>query len=243
MDVETLTSPAFAEAARRPDAVALLPWGIVEEHGPHLPLGTDTWQALAVCRAAAERTGAMLLPAVAYGNCVSTRNFPGSISIQFDTVRALALDVMQEVARNGVKRLAVVSGHAGGGHMRAVKLAAEEAVERDPSFRVAVTTPWDDARAFAKANPADVRGVPEWDGHAGALETSSLLHLHPERVHGRGAAHKAAFPDPIVVADPERYFPTGVLGDPTKASADLGRALNAFFVERLCDVVGELRKA
>lgn len=242
MHVDRMTSPAFAEAVAH-DPVVLVPWGIVEEHGPHLPLGTDTFQAEAVCAAAAGRTGALVLPAVAYGNCVSTRNFPGSISLRFDTVRALALDVLLELRRNGVRRVAMVSGHAGGGHVRAMKLAAEEAAAAHPDLRVAVVTPWDGVRAFAKAEPDAVAGVPEWDGHAGALETSTMLHLHAALVKGTAAAHKADFPDPIIVADPERYFPSGVMGDPTKASAASGKRLVERFVEDLVGLVERLKKA
>lgn len=237
-----MTSPSFAEAVAS-DPIVLVPWGIVEEHGPHLPLGTDTFQAEAVCAAAAERTGALVLPAVAYGNCVSTRNFPGSISLRFDTVRALALDVLLELRRNGVRRVAMVSGHAGGGHLRAMKLAAEEVAATHADLRVAVVTPWDGVRAFAKAEPDAVAGVPEWDGHAGALETSTMLHLHADLVRGTAAAHRAEFPDPVVVADPERYFPSGVLGDPTKASAASGKRLVDRFVDDLVAVVARLKAA
>lgn len=236
-----MTSPGFAEAARG-DAVALVPWGIVEEHGPHLPLGTDTLTAEALCSDVAARTGALVMPTVAYGNCVSTRNFPGSISIRFDTVRDLALDIVLELRRSGVHRIALVSGHAGGGHMRAMKLAAEEAVQAHPELRVAVVTPWDWARAFAREAPASVEGVPEWDGHAGAMETSLAMHLAPGLVRGGATAHRAEFPDPMIVADPERYFPSGVLGDPTKADAARGKAMHGFFVGKLVEVVELLRR-
>lgn len=125
-----LTSPAFATLSPKPPL--LVPVGIVEEHGPHLPLDTDTIQAVATCEAVAERTGAIVAPALAYGNCSSTRNFPGSFSLSFDTVRAIAREILLDCRRHEIATVAFVSGHAGGAHMRALKLAAEEVVALHP---------------------------------------------------------------------------------------------------------------
>lgn len=231
-----LTSPALA--ALDPKPALLVPVGIVEEHGPHLPLDTDSIQAVATCEAVAERMGerAMVAPLLAYGNCSSTRNFPGSFSLTFDTLRALARDVLADAARHGFGTVALVSGHAGGAHMRALKLAAEEHVARHEDQRVLVLCDYELLSDFDAKAAAGV-DVPRWDGHAGAVETSRMMALRPDLVKGGAAAHRVAFPDFLVEAHPERRFPSGVMGDPTLASAKLGAAANAHIVDRLVGIL------
>ncbi|MDX1611866.1 MAG: creatininase family protein, partial [Candidatus Thermoplasmatota archaeon] len=77
----------------------VLPLGILEEHGPHLPLGTDTFQVEAVVHEAAAATGAVVLPTLWYGNCSSTQPFPGSISIRTETLQLVLEDILAELER------------------------------------------------------------------------------------------------------------------------------------------------
>lgn len=230
MRLGEITSPAFA--ALHPKPPILIPLGIVEEHGPHLPLDTDSIQAVATCEAAAERLGCLVAPLLAYGNCSSTKNFPGSFSLRFDSLRAVAVDILRDCHRHGIGTVAFVSGHAGGAHMRALKLAAEDVVEEHESMRVFVLCDYELLSDFDAKAAAGV-DVPRWDGHAGALETSRMLALRPDLVKGKGAPHRVSFPDFLVEKHPERHFPTGIMGDPTLASAKLGEAANAHIVDRL----------
>jgi creatinine amidohydrolase len=244
-----MTSPDFA--ALDPKPALLVPVGIVEEHGPHLPLDTDTIQAVATCEEVAHRMGCLVAPALAYGNCSSTRNFPGSFSLGFDTLRAIAKDILLDCVRHTIPTVAFVSGHAGGAHMRALKLAAEEVVALHPTLRVFVLSDYELLGVpDGSADPSSPRGrgfdakaaagvdLPRWDGHAGGMETSRMLALRPDLVKpGLGKPHQVRFPDFLVEPHPERRFPTGVMGDPTKASAALGRAANAWICDRLVEVL------
>lgn len=223
-----LTSPAFA--ALDPKPPLLVPVGIVEEHGPHLPLDTDSIQAVATCDAVSDLTGALVAPLLAYGNCSSTRNFPGSFSLRFDTLRDVARDVLEDARRHGIGTTAFVSGHAGGAHMRALKLAAEEHVERHPGQRVLVLCDYELLGGFNAP-------FPKWDGHAGGMETSRMLALRPDLVKGTAAPHRVEFPEFLVEPHPERRFPTGVMGDPTLANAEIGRAANKHIAERLAKLL------
>lgn len=231
-----LTSPQFA--ALDPKPALLVPVGIVEEHGPHLPLDTDTIQAIATCEEVAERLGCMVAPAINYGNCSSTRNFPGSYSISLETVRALAKEILLDCHRHGILTVAFVSGHAGGAHMRALKMGAEDVVAQHREMRVYVLSDYELLPGFDAKAAAGV-DVPRWDGHAGAMETSRMLALRPDLVKGTAAAHRVQFPEFRVEADPERHFPTGVMGDPTLASAALGRAANRWIADRLVEVLSQ----
>ena len=233
-----LTSPAFA--ALDPKPALLVPLGIVEEHGPHLPLDTDTIQAVATCEEVAERLGCLVAPALAYGNCSSTRNFPGSFSLGFDTLRAIARDILRDCVRHGIPTVAFVSGHAGGAHMRALKLAAEEAVEEHPTLRVFVLSDHELLAGFDAKAAAGVE-LPRWDGHAGGMETSRMLAIRPDLVDMTTdpQPHRVRFPEFLVEPHPERHFPTGIMGDPTKASAALGRAANRWICDRLVEVLAQ----
>lgn len=241
MEFQHLTTAEFA-ARTGPSPVVFIPWGIVEEHGPHLPLSTDTLQAEAVCRRAAERAGAWVLPAVPHGNCSSTRPFPGSISLSFDTVRAIARDLYRELLRNGVTRIIVVSGHAGGAHMRALNLAGEEVVAERPDLKLLVLSDWDLLHALRGKSLAGVT-LPERDGHAGTLETARVMDLAPDLVrHPVPGNQPFAFKPFRVDPHPEQGFPTGVMGDPSLATPALGEALNAYIVDRLVELADALRK-
>lgn len=231
-----LSSPAFA--ALDPKPTLLVPVGIVEEHGPHLPLDTDSIQAVHTCDEVGRRTGALVAPLLAYGNCSSTRNFPGSFSLRFDTLRMVAADILADCARHGITTTAFVSGHAGGAHMRALKLAAEEHVEKHPEARVFVLSDYELLDGF-DAKLASGVDVPRWDGHAGAMETSRMLAIKPDLVGKQRAAHRVNFPDFLVEAHPEKHFPTGVMGDPTLASVELGRAANEWIASRMVEVLSQ----
>ena len=230
-----LTSSAFH--ALDPKPPLLVPVGIVEEHGSHLPLDADSIQAVATCEEVAGRLDALVAPLLAYGNSSSTRNFPGSFSLRFDTLRDVARDILADCARHGLSTVAFVSGHAGGAHMRALKLAAEEHVSRHPDDRVFVLSDYELLPGFDAKKAAGV-DVPAWDGHAGAMETSRMLALRPDLVRMELArAHRPEFPDFLVEAHPEKRFPAGVMGDPTLASAALGRAANRWIADRLVEVL------
>src|SRR5512140_2936391 len=121
---QELTMPEF-EAARDQSRLVILPVGSIEEHGPHLPLGTDILHAIEVANRAAALRPVIVAAPVYYGICRSTREHPGTISISGDTLRALLKDLGREFYRQGQRRLIMISGHAGGTHMCALVEAGE----------------------------------------------------------------------------------------------------------------------
>lgn len=227
---EEITSPEFERLARS-KMLAILSFGSMEEHGPHLPLGTDSMQAAEVARRVADELGAVLLPPIGYGECRSTRDFPGTISLSFETVRSLAQDILSELVRNNVHDVVIVSGHAGSGHMAALKLGAQRAIEDNPELRVMVLSDYDLAY--------DLRGkeFPEGDGHAGRIETSRILNLRPDLVGEARPVGKTWSPRFMMVSYPRQYFPTGVMGDSRGSTADCGKRIDDYVVERLCALI------
>jgi creatinine amidohydrolase len=233
MRFDELTMKDFKARVSKKPAV-IWPVGATEEHGDHLPLCTDSIQPEHIADEVAKLTGALVAPPLRYGNCGSTANFPGTISLSFDTLRAVARDVISELARQGFSRIVVISGHAGRLHMAALRLAAEDVLDERPDLRIVVMSDYDIAYGIKDD------AIPEDDGHAGMMETSRVMAITPYLVKGRGKKFKPDFPKYRILRDAERYFPGGVMGDPTKAIAEKGREWNRYIVKEIAKLVEEL---
>ncbi|CCC81007.1 creatininase family protein [Thermoproteus tenax] len=229
-----LTWPEFERADK---TVALLPTGIVEAHGPHLPLGTDALMAVYLAEEAAKRTGALLLPPVWYGNTYVLDRFPGTISISSETLYRLYRDIFREVARNGVKRLVVVNGH--GGNVDALNMAAKE-VARETDLTIVVVNWWID---LAKEARRRVLETPE--GHAAEDETSEVMAAYPHLVKEVPRDADEWVEAKYRVYGREVYeisYRKAVQGYPSRASAEKGRAILEAAVEELVALVEDLKK-
>ncbi|MFR9797753.1 mycofactocin biosynthesis peptidyl-dipeptidase MftE [Streptomyces sp. MS06] len=205
-----LARSAWPEVAE--GALVLVPVGSVEQHGPHLPLHTDGVIAEAVARGAARRLSArpaLAAPCIAYGASGEHAGFPGTVSIGLEALRIVLVETVRSLSL-WAGRTVLVNGHGGNA--------------------VAVGT----ALAQLRGEGHDVAwlgcGTPGGDAHAGRSETSLMLHLAPEQVRLSAAVAGDTRPLevllPHLVADGVRAVsPSGVLGDPTGATAEQGRAL------------------
>ena len=234
MIIEEITSPEFRQGLAETRTV-LLPIGATEQHGPHLPLGTDTFQAIDVCRRLAERRPVFVAPAIGYGVCRSGGDHPGTLGISTDVLKSLVLEVLDALYRQGLRNFVILSGHAGGTHNAALLDAGETALARLPEARIAVLSEYD--LAYPAAD--DLIETRE-DSHAGEIETSRMLATRPAMVKGRGRAEKPAFPRHILVRDKTRCWPNGVWGDPGPANANKGREIEERVVTALERLVVEL---
>jgi creatinine amidohydrolase len=231
MFLDEMTTQEFAEKVDK-NSVVIVPLGAVEEHGPHLPLCTDSLQPEHVAGEIARRAGAFIAPPIRYGNCSTTRNFPGTISLSFDTLRALAYDVMGELTRNGFGNIIMLSGHAGNMHMSALRLAAKDVVD-EMDVKVMVVS---DYEILYRSNK-----VQEGDGHAGLLETSRVIAIRPDLVGPDRPSGKSKIPPFVVLRHPEKYWKEGVSGDSSGSSAEKGKAYNDFVVNEMCRMIEEMR--
>jgi creatinine amidohydrolase len=229
-----------AEKAAKDGKVVIIPCGSIEEHGDHLPLSTDSLQAEFVALSVAQKTECLVAPPLRYGLCSSTRNFSGTITITFDTLRSMMIDILEDFIRNGFKRLLIITGHAGGSHMTAIRLAAKTVVvhhmNKEDRPRIMVCSDYD----FAY----DLRGkdFDERDSHAGTIETSRVMAIRSDLMKGKGSPNYPTFPRFEVTPDPERYFPSGVMGDPTIASAEKGKKINDYVIEQIVKLVKQLEQ-
>ena len=236
---QDLTMPEFA-AAREKSRTVILPVGSLEEHGPHLPLGTDAFHAQEVARRLAQEQPVVVAPPLVYGVCRSTREHPGTVSLSGDTLRALVRDLGREFYRQGFGKLVIISGHAGGTHMAALLEAGETLLAELPEIRVAVVNVLDLLREVLTANPHLLRT--KGDSHAGEVETALMLAACPHLVKGTAPEEWPGFPKYILVRDKRRYWPGGVWGDPTQATAAQGEEILRAEVRRLLQVIATLEQ-
>jgi creatinine amidohydrolase len=239
MLMSQMTMPEF-EAALAKTTTVIIPFGSVEEHGPHLPLSTDTLHALEVARRAADLYPILVAPPVHYGLCRSTSEHPGTISISGSTLKVLALDVGRELYRQGCRQVILLTGHAGGTHVAALIEAGEQLLRDLPEIKVAVVNVLDLLREALREAP-DLVQTPG-DSHAGEVETALMLAAHPELVSGSAPAEWPAFPKFILSRKKRKFWPGGVWGDPGAGTSEKGEKILNHEVNFLVELVKLLER-
>ena len=231
---EELTSTQLARrVAADPDCVGLIPAGATEQHGPHLPIGTDTIIAVALADAAAGDL-AVVLPPIAYGaSFFHGTTLAGTVAASGTETAAAALRVARACVASGVKRLLFVNGHVG--NAAALWIACDEFRREFPDGRIGVMQWWELTPEIAGHATADAV-----DWHANAAETSLVMALRPELVNLDALAG---------ADDPDRTAGTvfryalahvstnGVTGHPSRASAEFGVQLWRDVVEAATEMV------
>ncbi|AQA01729.1 creatininase [Mycobacterium sp. MS1601] len=226
-----MTRDEVGEAARY-GAVAVLPVGAVEQHGPHLPTGTDTLLAEHVAGAAVARTNDVALPAVSYGCSLGhTEYWPGTISLSVSTVIEVMNDIGRWVYASGFRKLVVVNSHATNGPPCQSSLLTLRYEFPDMNSRFI---------SLYDVTPAASAGylIDAQDPHANSAETSMLMHMAPELTHleravdetDRTVGRVLTYPMPAVTH-------SGVVGRPTTASAAAGGQLLTAIIDGVTDVL------
>lgn len=234
MLISDITMDEFSAGLKKTQTV-LIPFGSTEEHGRHLPLDTDTLHAIEVGRRLAEGRDIFIAPPVHYGVCRSTANHPGTISISTETLKALTIDIVSALYRQGLRNFILLSGHAGGTHMATLTDAGELLLQMYPELKIAVLTEY-----MLVATTGRHLIETEGDAHAGEIETSRILYSHPQLVKGTAPKEFPAFPGGILVRDKQKFWPGGVWGDPGKATAEKGAELEKLVVKALAGLADQL---
>jgi creatinine amidohydrolase len=251
---DELTWPEMREAISQ-QPVVLLPFGAVEDHGPHLPLNTDNVIVETICVEAARRVpGEMLvMPLVAYGLDEHHMDFPGTVSVDIETLLSCIAAVAGSAARHGFDHILIVNGH--GSNASIADLAARRVVletgvvcgAMSPNAAVDPTLAEPTLSQMRRSEPGGM-------AHAGEYETAMMLHLRPDLVQMEKAVRELGqlqfdyfswdHPKPSVLSWQDwwsRMSQSGVCGDPTVATAQFGRALFETTVENLIRFVHGFR--
>ncbi|MGD8386008.1 MAG: creatininase family protein [Desulfobacteraceae bacterium] len=236
-----------AEVRFREVDVALLPVGAVEQHGPHLSLDTDAFDADYLARAVARACTdpkPLVLPLVPYGVSYHHADFPGTIDITPETLSQITYDIGMAAARNGVTKFVIINGHGGNGP--ALHFAAQK-INRDAHIFTCVDT--------GETSDPDVNALAETpnDVHAGEIETSTALAVRPEGVHMERASRfvpefSSRYLDFTSKRSVEWYAHTskisisGVMGDPTRATREKGERMWELMIRHLVSFVEDLKR-
>ena len=240
-----LTSPEVGDAIARGIEAVVIPVGSTEQHGPHLPLSTDSLHTVAVLERVAKRLPALLAPLLPVGRADHHMAFPGTISVSHETLHAVVRDWCDSFFRHGFRHVLIYSGH--GGNAGPLATIITDLVREDPRRSIIGCTDWTiyDNALFPRARSLGV-AVEEAGWHAGELEASMILALDEKLVRMDHAApgflgNLAEVRDTLMSKGIQSVAPSGVLGDPRGATRDHGRqylnvltdAVTRFFKDEL----------
>jgi creatinine amidohydrolase len=218
---EELTAIDFVKAIGQAQGVCLLPFGIIEKHGPHLPLGTDLINARWVSVHGAQQEYAVVFPEYYFGQIFEARHQPGAIAYSARLQLDLLQETAEEMSRNGCKKIVIVNGHGGNNNLLPFFGQSQLASPRD--YVVYVYNSYQDSPGRPKLKSA-------FDSHAGEGETSDTLISRPDLVHvdrasSQSGADMKRLDLPGGVYTPIWWyakFPNHYGGDGSVASKDLG---------------------
>jgi creatinine amidohydrolase len=238
---EELTAPDFVAAVSRSGGTAIVPLGIVEKHGPHLPLGTDLLDARELATRAAKQEYSVVFPPYYFGQIFEAKHQPGALAYSERIIWDLLQETVDEIARNGIRKIIFVNGHGGNNNFLAFFCQAQLARRRD--YAVYLFQPAEDPETSAAIRK--LRRTP-MDMHAGELETSTMLAHHPAIVHPERAGEQSGADQArLGTSLPDSYtgiwwyarFPNHYAGDGRPASRELGEAAIAGQVKHLVTMI------
>ncbi|MEV5493133.1 creatininase family protein [Streptomyces bobili] len=214
------TEDVRSRGAEVPVQVAVLPVGSFEQHGPYLPLATDTLVACAIAREIAAAYPVHLLPPVTIACSHEHADWPGTVSISAVTLHAVVQDIAASLRRSGVEALVLVNGHGGNYVLGNAVQESSARGERMALFPAAED--WESARQRSGVSTSLLT-----DMHAGEIETSILLHAHPELVRPgyESADFTADDRRHLLTLGMSAYTDSGVIGRPSLGSAEKGKEL------------------
>ena len=232
-----------------PDSIIVLPIGAIEHHGPHLPLNTDALLAENLATAAVERGVASgldlwLLPTLSYTKSDEHHWAPGTMWLRYETLMATLVDIGRSVAATPSKKIVFMNGH--GGNSALLQVANRELRRQ---FGLATFTMPAGIQTAGDGADADEHGL---GIHAGHGETSLVLHVRPDLVnmslaernvpsHIAGMHYIGFNNKPVSFGWLSNDFgPSGVIGDPTAATAEYGAALFEESVARSVEALAEI---
>ncbi|MFC1891831.1 creatininase family protein [Thermodesulfobacteriota bacterium] len=235
-----------AEERFRETDLALLPVGAIEQHGPHLPLDTDSFDAEHLAFLVAENCTdpkPLVLPVVNYGVSYHHADFSGTITISPETLSKIVYDIGMSAVSHGIKKLVIINGH--GGNSPALHFASQM-LNRDSHIFTCVES--------GETSDSDILAITETpnDVHAGEIETSTALASRRHLVQlEKARKFIPRFPIKYLNFSSKRsvgwYVRTskissnGVIGDPTKASVEKGKVIWEHMVRHLVEFVEDLK--
>jgi creatinine amidohydrolase len=233
---EELTAADFREGIHRSQGTCLLPFGILEKHGAHLPLGTDLLDVRYSALHAAEQEYAVVFPEYYFGQIAEARHEPGTMAYSSEMQLALLQETTDEMARNGCKKIIIANGH--GGNESLLPFFAQSQLDKPHDYVVYVF----DERTPQSGGPAKKTKL---DMHAGESETSKMMISRPDTVHldrannESGAdQHRQNLPEDVYTGIWwYARFPYHYSGDGSTATKELGKFQMDWWIDTLVKTI------
>ena len=237
---EELTADDFRQAIQQSKGACILPFGILEKHGPHLPLGTDLLNVRYASLHAAEQEYAIVFPEYYFGQIFEAKHEPGTVAYSRDTELRLLQETTDEMARNGCKKILIVNGH--GGNESLLPFFAQSQMDHPHDYVVYVQ--WG-----ANKQPQNPLKKDQIDMHAGQSETSNTMISRPDLVHldrakQESGADQKGDPLPSTVYTGIWWyarFPEHYSGDGSLASKELGEGDMKQWVSTVAEAIRAIK--
>ena len=243
MQWERLTATSFKQAVQD-TGVCVLPLGVIEKHSEHLPLGTDCFISHRISCLAAEQEPAVVYPSFFFGQIYEASCFPGTVTIRPQLLFDLLVEVLDNIGRNGFKKIVLYNGHGGNNHL--VGFLAQCSLWQQKPYEL-----------YIPMRRLTDEGQQEWDamaeapygGHAGEYETALMLGLCPDLVKMERLPEQPARPRGRLKDTPDTYngiwwygdYPEHYAGDGSKANESKGQRLVTLSVEYLAQYIGMVK--
>jgi creatinine amidohydrolase len=237
---EELTAADFTKAIAQSEGVCVLPFGILEKHGPHLPIGTDLLDVRYATLHAAEKEYAVVFPEYYFGQIFEARHEPGTIAYSSNLQLELLQETSDEMARNGCKKIVIVNGHGGNEHL--LPFFAQSQLAKPHDYVVYIF----DRRTPSSGGPPKTDAL---DMHAGQSETAKMLIARPDLVHMDRAGtesgadqHRLNLPDDVYTGIwwyarfPDHYSGNGAL-----ATRELGNFQTDWWINAIANVIKSVK--
>ncbi len=233
---EELTAADFARGIQQSQGTCLLPFGILEKHGPHLPLGTDLLDVRYAALHAADREYAVVFPEYYFGQIFEARHEPGTVAYSAHMQLDLLQETTDEMARNGCKKVIIVNGHGGNEHLLPFFAQAQLATPHDYVVYIF------DERTPRSGGPAKKTSL---DMHAGESETSKMMVSRPDTVHVDRAKQESGADQHRQNLPEDLYtgiwwyarFPEHYSGDGSVATKELGEYQMKWWIDSLVKMI------
>lgn len=237
---EELTSPQFEEALKLSSKTVIIPMGILEKHGPHLPVGTDIMEARELTRRAVSKEYAVVFPPYYFGQIYEAKHQPGVIAYSNKLIWDMLQETCDELARNGFEKIILVNGH--GGNNSFLPFFCQSQLANKKNYAVFLFSP--DESAEYNKNITEMRKSKGPDQHAGETETATMLTHRPDLVHLE-AAESQSGSDQNRLSLPYAYtgiwwyakFPNHYSGNGKVATKELGEYIYQYNTDQLTKMI------
>jgi creatinine amidohydrolase len=232
---DELTASERPKALEKSDQTCILPIGILEKHGPHVPIGSDLIQVREWSARATKKEYAVVFPDYFYGQINEARQQYGTFALPERVVWDLLEATCDEIGRNGFKKIVIINGH--GGNPQLIRYFIQTRLEKQRNYAVYFFEPGSDS-VYQRKMAALHKSDPAGDQHAGERETSSLLYLRPDLVKmdsakNESGANQKRLDIPNVYTAIWWYadYPNHYAGEGAQATVELGRLVNEHYIE------------